>query len=93
MVHAKLLYKLWAYGINNELWSWIRAYLTNRTQCVSINGQTSTVLPVVSGVPQGSLPRPLFYIIYINDRFDTIKVAGHLHMSMIQSCDGSISFI
>ena len=93
MVHAKLLYKLWAYGINSELWSWIRAFLTNRTQRVSINSQTSTVLPVVFGVPQGSLLHPLFYIIYINDRFDTIKVVGHVHMSMIQNCDGSISLI
>ena len=80
--------------IVNYIWSWIRAYLTNRTQCVSINGRTSTVLPVVSGVAQGSLlHRPLFYISYINDRFDTIKVASHLHMLMIQNCDGSISFI
>ena len=75
VVHNKLLYKLWAYGINGDLWSWIRAYLTNRIQFVSIYGQSSTFLPVVSGVPQGSLLGPLFYIIYINDMFDTIKVA------------------
>ena len=71
VVHNKLLYKLWAYGIDGDL----RAYLTNRIQCVSICGQSSTFLPVVSGVPQGSLLGPLFYIIYINDMFDTIKVA------------------
>ena len=76
VVHVKLLHKLWAHGISGELWSWIKAYLTNRTQCVSINGQTSTFLPVVSGVPKGSLLGPLFYIIYINDMFDTIKVAS-----------------
>ena len=74
-MHVKLLHKLWAHGICGELWSWIKAYLTNRTQCVSINGQTSTFLPVVSGVPQGSLLGPLFYIVYINDMFDTLKVA------------------
>ena len=43
----KWLFKLWGYGINGELWSLIRAYLTNRTQCVSINGQTSTISSVV----------------------------------------------
>ena len=75
MVHNKLLYQLWAYGINGDLWNWIRAYLTNRIQCVLTHGQTSTFLPVVSGVPQGSLLGPLFYIIYINDMFDTIKLA------------------
>ena len=72
---------IWAYGINGEPWSWISIYLTNRTQCVSINGQTSTFLPVVFGIPQGNLLGSLFYIIYINDMFDTIsKKLGRLHM-------------
>ena len=75
VVHDKLLYKLWEHGICDDLWNWIRAYLTNRIQCVSVSGQTSTFLPVVSGVPQGSLLGPLFYIIYINDLFDSFKVA------------------
>ena len=75
VVHNKLLHKLWGYGICDDLWRWIRAYLTDRIQCVSVSGQTSTFLPVVSGVPQGSLLGPLFYIIYINDLFHSIKVA------------------
>ena len=29
-----------ACGINGELWSWIKAYLSNRIRCVSANGQT-----------------------------------------------------
>ena len=86
MVHNKLLYKLWVYGIDGDLWSWIRDYLTDRKQCVSICGQTSTFLPVKSGVSQGSLLGPLFYI--INDMFDSIKVARPFTycMLMILNC-------
>ena len=75
VVHNELLCKLWQYGISGDLWDWIRAYLTNRIQCVRVDGQVSNLLPVVSGVPQGSLLGPLFYIIFINDMFDSIKTA------------------
>ena len=64
VVHNELLCKLWQYGISGDLWNWIRAYLTNRIQCVRVDGQVSNLLPVVSGVPQGSLLGALFYISY-----------------------------
>ena len=75
VVHTKLLHKLWECGINGNLWKWIKAYLTGRRQCVRVNDTTSEFLPVISGVPQGSLLGPLFYIIFINDMFDSFKGA------------------
>ena len=65
--HHLLLLKLWDMGITGNLWCWFRSYLSSRTQLVSINGSYSNLLPVVSGVPQGSILGPLLFLVYVND--------------------------
>ena len=89
VVHTKLLYKLWEYGINGNLWKWIRAYLTGRRQCVRVNDCTSEFLPIISGVLQGSLLGPLFYIIFINNMFDSFKVADDTKLDRCYNIVGS----
>ena len=65
--HETLLHKLKHYGIRGKAWDWIKSYLSNREQFVTINGQNSSRAPLLYGVPQGSILGPLFFIIYIND--------------------------
>ena len=45
--------------INSYLLKWLKSYLLKREQFVVVNGQASTTLHAMSGVPQGSVLGPL----------------------------------
>ena len=53
--------------------NWISAFLTDRKQQVILNGETSQLQPVISGVPQGSVLGPLLFLCYINDIPSAVK--------------------
>ena len=65
--HQCLLTKLDHIGIRGDLLTWIKGFLTNRRQHVVCDGAASDWVKVISGVPQGSILGPLFFLIYIND--------------------------
>ena len=65
--HEILLSKLQYYGIRGLALTLMRSYLSNREQCVIIDGSKSETCSSTHGVPQGSNLGPLLFLIYIND--------------------------
>ena len=63
--HQRLLLKLKAHGIGNDVINWIEKWLTHRRQRVIVDGEISNWKSVLSGVPQGSVLGPIPFLIYI----------------------------
>ena len=67
VLHSGLLFKLSELGASEEVCQWAKSFLVSRTQRVVVDGVASECEAVTSGVPQGSVLGPIFFLVYIND--------------------------
>ena len=71
--HKALLYKLRAMGIGGPFHSILNEFLSNRKQQVVVDGKCSSVVDVVSGVPQGSVLGPVLFTLYTADMWQNLE--------------------
>ncbi len=72
--HSVLLTRLSSrFGICGSALAWIKSYLSNRKQCVHIQGVSSSSRNLSCGVPQGSVLGPLLFTAYTSPLGDIIR--------------------
>ena len=71
--HRALIYKLRLLGIGGSFINIIDEFLLSRTQKVCVGGQYSGAKNILSGVPQGSVLRPLLFVIYTSDMWQSLE--------------------
>jgi hypothetical protein len=67
IVPTKLKTKLRTEGLNTPLFNWILDFLTGHPQVIRVGNNTSAMLILNTGAPQGCVLSPLLYSLFTHD--------------------------
>ena len=73
MYRCGLLFKSIFIGVGGSVLSICTEFLSDRRQRVVVDGAASEWMPVISGVPQGSVLGPLLFILYTSKMFELVE--------------------
>ena len=76
--HYVLVEKLYSFALDPYIIRVIENVLSNRVQGVVTEACTSSLTPVMSGIPQGNVFGPLLFLLYINDVCTGLSTKIHL---------------
>lgn len=65
--HEMLLSKLEIYGLDTHALKWLKSYLVERRQFVTVSGEMSSSQEMNTGTPQGSRLSPLLFLCLMAD--------------------------
>ena len=65
--HEILIHKLKLYHFSEKSVNLFSSYLSDRKQQVKVKNNSSEMLPITTGVLQGSILGPILFLLYIND--------------------------
>ena len=86
--HKIFLSKLKSLGFSSSAINFIKSFLSDRLQQVSLNGVKSDWIELKQGVPQGTILGPLLFTLYVNDLTEQITEDARI----IQYADDCLLF-
>lgn len=65
-----------SFGVSGLALQWFESFLCNRSMFYKFNGSSSGVVPVITGIPQGSVLGPTLFMLYIMDIIPLVQSHG-----------------
>ncbi|KAH8609150.1 putative Reverse transcriptase (RNA dependent DNA polymerase) [Trypanosoma vivax] len=76
--HGCIVKELLSFCVAKHLVAWIAGFLKGRTAKVRVNNVLSEDISLTCGVPQGSVPGPLLFIVTVDSRSERLNCIPRL---------------